>query len=169
MSKSKAEGEMLAAENKKMAEFKAKREAEAAKRGNSKQVIVMRTDLRNKNGEKIRTGKLCAQASHASMKVLLDLMAVEHTTAGIQIALDLPHDSALSDWLSGKFTKICVKGDSEAHIKELYEKAKTAGVPCSLILDAGLTEFQEPTYTCIAVGPGWSEDVDKITGGLSLL
>lgn len=38
MAKSKAEGEMLAAENRKMAEFKAAREA---KRGKSKQVKVM--------------------------------------------------------------------------------------------------------------------------------
>lgn len=129
----------------------------------------MRTDLRNQRGEKIRTGKLCAQASHASMKVLLDMMTLESKVKSVQMNLDLPHDSALSDWLTGKFTKICVKGQSEEHIKDLYEKAKAADIPCSLILDAGLTEFQEPTYTCIAVGPGWAEDVDKITGGLELL
>lgn len=166
MSKSKAEGEMLAAENRKMAEFKAKREAEAAKRGKSKQVIVMRTDLG------MRKGKMIAQGAHASMKVILDMMhdAGTYNNGDIKSReLNFAADSAIQDWLSGKFTKICVKGDSEAHIKELYEKAKAAGVPCSLILDAGLTEFQEPTYTCIAVGPGWSEDVDKITGGLSLL
>ena len=35
-----------------------------------KQVIVVRTDLRNTEGQKVRTGKLFAQVSHASMAFL---------------------------------------------------------------------------------------------------
>jgi PTH2 family peptidyl-tRNA hydrolase len=53
---------------------------------------------------------------------------------------------------------------------ELYTKAKQAGLICSLIVDAGLTEFGGvPTKTCCAIGPAWAEDVDKITGELKLL
>jgi len=166
MSTNKAEGEMLAAENRKMAEFKAEREAKEAKRGKSKQVIVMRTDLG------MRKGKMIAQGAHASMKVLLDLMydsELVYQSGKTDHVLELEPDTPLKDWLSGKFTKICVKGDSEAHIKDLYAKAQALRIPCSLILDAGLTEFEEPTYTCVAIGPAWSEDVDKITGGLNLL
>lgn len=37
---------------------------------NYKQVIVMRADLRNKQGQKIHTGKLIAQACHAAMAFL---------------------------------------------------------------------------------------------------
>jgi PTH2 family peptidyl-tRNA hydrolase len=118
-----------------------------AKRGKSKQVIVMRTDLG------MRKGKMIAQGAHASLKVMLDFEGT----------------AAMQDWLQGQFTKICVKGESEDHIKDLYKKAQALRIPCSLILDAGLTEFKEPTYTCIAIGPGWAEDIDKITGGLSLL
>lgn len=36
-----------------------------------KQVIVLRTDLRNAQGHKIRTGKLIAQGAHASLKAIL--------------------------------------------------------------------------------------------------
>lgn len=156
----KAEGEMLNHENQMMAKFKAEREAEReAKRGKSKQVIVVRTDLN------MRKGKMIAQGAHAAMKSVLD----SGVFAEGKFTLNLPNDQPISDWLAGKFTKITCKGESEAHIKDLYAKAQALRIPCSLILDAGLTEFQEPTYTCIAIGPAWSEDVDKITGGLSLL
>jgi PTH2 family peptidyl-tRNA hydrolase len=49
-------------------------------------------------------------------------------------------------------------------------RAKAAGVPCALIVDAGQTEFHGvPTKTCCAVGPAWIADVDAITGDLPLL
>lgn len=173
---------MLDHENKMMAKFKAEREAKLAEelflnpeksenpddlhvvnRGKSKQVIVMRTDLG------MRKGKMIAQGCHASLKAILDQMYTLQDNTGWALDFGDMQDQPLGDWLLGKFTKICVKGNSEDHIKELYEKAKMAGLPCSLIQDAGLTEFSEPTYTCIAIGPGWTDDVDKITGGLELL
>ena len=41
---------------------------------------------------------------------------------------------------------------------------------CSLIQDAGFTEFGGiPTYTACAVGPGKVDEVNKITGELKLL
>ncbi len=44
------------------------------------------------------------------------------------------------------------------------------GLVCSLIIDAGLTEFGGvPTRTCIAIGPNWSDEIDEITGHLKLL
>lgn len=126
----------------------------------AKQVIVMRKDLG------MRKGKMIAQGAHASMKVLLQ--------AG---ALDGPHERftlttwpALAAWLAGRFTKVCVSVDSEAALDAIVAKAREAGVPCALIVDAGQTEFHGvPTKTCCAVGPAWTEDVDAITGGLSLL
>lgn len=163
--KNKAEGEMLAHEAKMMAKFKEEREANP-NRGKSKQVIVMRTDLG------MRKGKMIAQGAHASMKAVLEQMTTMMQD-GIVVGTGFDYgdldNTALGDWLIDKFTKICVKGESEEHIKDLYAKAKALRIPCSLILDAGLTEFKEPTYTCIAIGPAWSDEVDKITGGLSLL
>lgn len=53
---------------------------------------------------------------------------------------------------------------------EAYQQAKDAGLIVSLIIDAGLTEFGGvPTNTCIAIGPSWEDDVNKITGHLKLL
>lgn len=126
----------------------------------SKQVIVMRKDLN------MRKGKMIAQGAHASMKAILDWSI--HEPSGISI--DLPSDSALENWVNGIFTKVCVSVDSEEELVSIYEKAKEAGLLCSMITDKGLTEFSGvPTKTCCAIGPDWSDDVDKITKHLKLL
>lgn len=139
----------------------------------SKQVIVMRKDLN------MRKGKMIAQGAHASLKVILDNMeSYENfqyiTSQGLRGEqnknLKLIPGSPLQDWINGLFTKVCVSVDSEQELLEIYNKAKEAGLLCSLITDAGLTEFNGiPTNTCCAIGPDWSEEIDKITGHLKLL
>jgi len=127
----------------------------------SKQVIVMRKDLN------MRKGKMVAQGAHASMKAILD-NPIERSDSGMLIGWE--HESALEDWLKGRFTKVCLSVDSEKEMLELYQKAKEKGLMCSLITDAGLTEFGGvPTRTCIAIGPNWSDEIDEITGHLKLL
>jgi PTH2 family peptidyl-tRNA hydrolase len=126
----------------------------------AKQVIVMRKDLG------MRKGKMIAQGAHASLKVLLD--AGELDPRGK--VYTIPLDPALSIWLEGRFTKVCVSVDSEAALEDIVARARAAGVPCALIVDAGHTEFHGvPTKTCCAVGPAWADAVDAITGALPLL
>jgi peptidyl-tRNA hydrolase, PTH2 family len=133
----------------------------------SKQVIVVRKDLKNSKGEKIRSGKMIAQGAHASMKALLDIS--DKSTNG-EIRILLEEHTALHDWINGRFTKICVSVNSEEELVAIYEQAKAKGLICSLITDAGLTEFNNvPTKTCAAIGPCWSDEVDEITGKLPLL
>jgi PTH2 family peptidyl-tRNA hydrolase len=113
-----------------------------------RQIIVMRNDLN------MRKGKMVAQGAHASLKVTLE---------------NLNHPNVKA-WLSDAFTKITLKVESEQELKDTYEAARTAGLPCSIILDAGRTEFAGvPTLTCCAIGPAKKEDLDKITGNLRLL
>jgi peptidyl-tRNA hydrolase, PTH2 family len=126
----------------------------------AKQVIVMRKDLG------MRKGKMIAQGAHASIKVLLDGGGMDAERA----QFTLRTWPALAAWLGGRFTKVCVSVDSEAALDEIVAKAQAAGVPVALIVDAGQTEFHGvPTKTCCAVGPAWTDEVDAITGGLSLL
>jgi PTH2 family peptidyl-tRNA hydrolase len=126
----------------------------------AKQVIVMRKDLG------MRKGKMIAQGAHASLKVLLDAGSADPARATFSIALD----PALSAWLGGRFTKICVSVDSEAALDAVVTRARAASVPCALIVDTGTTEFHGvPTKTCCAVGPAWTDEVDAITGELPLL
>lgn len=124
----------------------------------------------------MRKGKMIAQGAHASMKAVLD-----HFVAGYKFILqgsDAPRPEnpwdyvgpEVREWLNGRFTKICVSVNSEAELKEVYEKAKAAGIICSLIEDSGLTEFKGvPTLTCCAIGPDYPEKIDPITGELDLL
>jgi PTH2 family peptidyl-tRNA hydrolase len=124
----------------------------------AKQVIVMRKDLG------MRKGKMIAQGAHASLRVLLDRGEAEGDRYVIAMT------DAMKAWMTGRFTKVCVSVDSEAALDAVVARARAAGVPCALIVDAGQTEFHGvPTKTCCAVGPAWVADVDAITGDLPLL
>ena len=129
-----------------------------------KQVIVLRKDLN------MRKGKMVAQGAHASMKALLDIALTLEMSIVEDHLLCIPLRPDISEWLEDKFTKIAVSVNSEEELVEIYNQAKEAGLLCSLITDAGLTEFNGvPTKTAVAVGPGLAEEIDKITGGLKLL
>ena len=123
-----------------------------------KQTIVLRKDLN------MRKGKMVAQGAHASMRAIL---ALGHQEAGNFV---IPLDERLEPWLLGRFKKICVSVNSAAELLAIHEKAAASGLVCSLILDAGLTEFGGvPTHTAVAVGPDLAGNVDLITGMLPLL
>ncbi|KKN36847.1 hypothetical protein LCGC14_0769370, partial [marine sediment metagenome] len=103
-----------------------------------KQVIVIRKDL------KMRRGKEIAQGCHACMKATLENM-------------DHPD---VKEWLNGIFKKVVVRVDSEEELLTIYQKALNANLVCSLIQDAGRTEFHGvPTYTTVAVGPADDERI----------
>jgi PTH2 family peptidyl-tRNA hydrolase len=126
--------------------------------GTAKQVIVMRKDLN------MRKGKMIAQGAHASLKVLLDRGRIDGDK--VEIAMT----PAMAAWVGGRFTKVCVSVDSEAELDAIYQCAIDAGIPSAMITDAGATEFHGvPTRTCCAIGPAWADDVDAITGKLTLL
>ena len=119
------------------------------------------------DGKKVtpRKGKYIAQGAHASLAAILDLgMFVED-----EMVIYFENKGALRDWIKGQFTKICVSVETEEELLEVYNKAKAKGLICSLITDAGHTEFNgQPTITCCAIGPAWSDELDEITGGLQL-
>lgn len=143
-----------------------------------KQVIVMRNDLN------MRKGKMIAQGAHASLGVILGLMTDHdewsefvgkntkpYKSSGTAYkVLNYNKESNLGKWLEGRFTKICLKCESEEELLELYRLAEANDLPCKLIVDAGLTEFNGvPTKTCIAIGPANPDKIDAITGHLKLL
>lgn len=137
---------------------------------NTKQVIIVRTDLRNSSGQKVRSGKLMAQVSHASMGALLKCFRKYKTNDDTTVyTCEFGKNSVLHEWLEGKFTKICVAVDSEEELLNIYDSIPDE-IPSVLITDCGLTEFNGiPTNTCVGIGPYVSEEIDKITGHLKLL
>lgn len=115
--------------------------------GQLKQIIVLRTDLR------MRRGKETAQGAHASMAVCL----AHRWNPFVRI------------WLGSAFAKIVCGIDGEDALLALHAEAKRRGLPCSLIQDAGRTEFHGiPTYTSVAIGPGNPSDIAELTAHLKL-
>lgn len=119
------------------------------------------------DGKKVtpRKGKYIAQGAHAALKAVLDLgVFVED-----EVVVYFEGHDALRDWIKGQFTKICTYVETEEELLDVYNKAKEKGLICSLITDAGHTEFNGvPTITCCAIGPAWSDELEEITGHLQL-
>jgi PTH2 family peptidyl-tRNA hydrolase len=112
-----------------------------------KQVLVLRKDLN------MRKGKMVAQGAHAAIG-----------------ALAKAKDADIKTWEQDGCTKICVSVPDENSLLKLKLDAWVAGLPVYLVQDAGRTEFNGvPTYTALGIGPGLAEEIDKLTGTLSLL
>lgn len=128
-----------------------------------KQVLVIRKDL------KCRKGKMIAQGAHASLNVFFQRMT-HAQSSGADVYSFINFSEAVNVWLRSGKKKITVSVDSEDELIEIYEKARKAGILCSIVVDHGLTEFKGvPTKTAVAVGPDLSELIDPITGHLKLL
>ncbi|ERL11421.1 aminoacyl-tRNA hydrolase [Olegusella massiliensis] len=141
----------------------------------SKQLIVMRRDL------KMRKGKIAAQAGHACVEAVLMALARENRLQDVYLNVDetetpcwadlddAGEPSALTDWFRFGVAKVCVYVDSEEELLEIAHQGREQGFLVSLIRDAGLTEFHgEATYTCLAFEPLRASDIDPITGALPL-
>lgn len=109
-----------------------------------KQVLLLRTDI------DMSRGKAVAQGSHASV------LATRRTD-----------EADVETWLEENAgTKITLAVESE---DELEERIKAADhLPTSIISDLGRTELDPNTKTAGAIGPASEDEIDKITGDLSL-
>ena len=153
---------------------------------NIKQVLVLRLKYPDGKGgfTKLRTGKLCSQASHGSMKVFFDRSNLRSSNKFIKIVGGLVNwvvslvtgqkqvvmitflTPEMAEWVSGTFAKVVLAVDTEEELLELYKQAQDAGLPCALIEDVGNTEFHGVvTRTVLSCGPAASEDLDKIFRG----
>lgn len=105
-----------------------------------KQYIVIRKDLRNRKGEKVRTGKLIGQASHG----ILNIFAREVREKGFC--------SDIEEYLCGDYKKIVLGISSEEELVALYDLLVKDGVVVEMVEDLGLTEFNGKTKTCFVTG-----------------
>jgi PTH2 family peptidyl-tRNA hydrolase len=112
-----------------------------------KQAIIVRSDL------KMGKGKLAAQAAHASLQ-------------GYKLAL-AKNKRLVEQWEAEGQKKIVLKVASESELLALKERAR--GLPCALIRDAGFTQIEPGTVTCLVIGPAEDEKVDAVTKNLKLL
>jgi PTH2 family peptidyl-tRNA hydrolase len=111
-----------------------------------KQCLIIRNDV------KMSCGKRCAQAAHASIG-----------------AYNNADKSLQKVWISEGQKKVVLKANDERTLHELKVIAEQNGISSSLIQDAGMTEIPPGTITALGLGPAKTEDLDKITGTLTLL
>jgi len=111
-----------------------------------KQAIVVRKDL------KLGMGKTAAQVAHASVGAM--------KKAGRRAA---------DEWESEGAKKVVLKVDGLSSLMELKRKAAAKKLPVFVVADAGLTQVESGTVTCICIGPAEEERVDEVTKGLKLL
>lgn len=111
-----------------------------------KQAIVIRSDL------KMSRGKAAAQAAHGSLE------AYKHAS-----------DDIRKQWESEGYKKIVLKASSEKELIEIFNAAKKAKLPAALIRDAGHTQLEPGTATCVGIGPSEDEKIDSVAGKLRLL
>lgn len=132
---------------------------ELAEADGIKQVIVIRKDL------KMRRGKECAQAAHASIAFLTRRLSWPGGGREARGVFSPPEFT----WLTTRFRKVTLQVDSEEELLSVYQRAEASGLVVHLITDAGLTEFGgEPTRTCLAIGPDYDSKIDAVTGDLRL-
>mgnify|MGYP001586565758 FL=1 len=122
-----------------------------------KQVIVVRKDLN------MSSGKIAAQVAHAVLNSFIDADSIVAKEQSISLT------KSDIEWLSSGATKIVVACMSEDELFAIFRAANAAGLHTALVLDQGRTELKRVTYTCCAIGPAPSAEVNKITEHLRLL
>ena len=123
----------------------------------TKQIIVIRRDL------KCRRGKEISQGCHAS-----GAFVFRKLQRGQKVSLDSLSDAEQA-WIVNGYAKVTCQIENETQLLELYQKALAAGLEAHLITDSGKTEFGGiATNTALAIGPDWSDKMDPVTGDLKL-
>ena len=111
-----------------------------------KQVIVVRKDL------KLDKGKLAVQVAHASLD------SYKKSSPALR-----------DEWEKEGSKKVVLEANSLKELLDLQKKARTLGLPCSLIRDAGRTQLRPGTITCLGIGPAEEGSIDRVTGRLKIL
>lgn len=96
-------------------------------------------------------GKLAAQVAHASVGAIL-VTSREHL---------------VNEWRKQGMPKIVLKCANEEELNQLEDAAAITHITFR-VCDAGHTELPPGTVTALAIGPANAEEIDKITGKLSL-
>ena len=119
-----------------------------------KQVIVFRKDI------KLSKGQMVAQGAHASIAFLTNLVKAYPNDI-------IPFYKCEEQWINGTFYKVCLAVNSEKELLDIGAEAVNRGLKVHYIQENDL--FDEPTFTCLAIGPNYSSIIDPVTKHLKLL
>jgi len=117
---------------------------------NHKMVFVVRCDL------KMGKGKIAAQCCHAAIMCYQKALVMDMKNLDI--------------WEATGQAKICLKADGDEKVlKELQQKARDLNIVTAIVRDGGHTQVAPGTMTVLGIGPAPVEEINKVTGHLSLL
>ncbi|MBI4448654.1 peptidyl-tRNA hydrolase [Candidatus Woesearchaeota archaeon] len=111
-----------------------------------KQVIIVRMDLG------MSKGKVAAQVSHASVEAVLR-----------------SHKDDITKWRDQGMKKVVLKVADLKDLINYKNRCEDAGLVTAMITDAGRTEVDPGTVTCLGVGADVVEKIDSVTGKLKML
>jgi len=107
-------------------------------------IVVLRADL-----PEMTRGKGEVQFGHAIATCLVQAMAQDPALVG--------------RYMAESQVKLAMEVDSLEALLKIKEKAQKRGVNHALITDAAHTCFNEPTITCIGLGPMTKTDGNALT------
>jgi peptidyl-tRNA hydrolase len=73
------------------------------------------------------------------------------------------------EWIDGDYAKVVVKCQNLNELLKIRDIASRQQIPLALITDNGSTVFTEPTITCLAVGPYYSNVLDEFLSEFKLM
>ncbi len=114
-----------------------------------KLAVVIRDDLR------LSRGKMAVQVAHAAVACAFRSRR--------------SHKRWFKAWMDEGQRKVVLRVENLDRLRELEDEATSLGLTAKLVTDAGLTEVPPGTTTCLGIGPGPEELVDKVTGQLRLV
>ena len=107
-----------------------------------KVVVLVRTDL------DMGKGKMAAQVGHASVELALRAQKMDRKAGQKKVVL-----------------KVANKDEMIRYMNE----ARSSGLYTCMITDAGRTQIEPGSQTCVGIGPAPESEIDKVTGGLKML
>lgn len=119
----------------------------------------MRKDLQ------LSKGQMVAQGAHASVAFLTNKMKANLSNPEALWWVNL--SQAEKEWVYGTFFKVCLAVNSEKELLDIGHQAVTIGLNVKYIQEND--QFKESTFTCLAIGPDYSSQIDPVTKHLKLL
>lgn len=114
-----------------------------------KLVVLVRNDV------KMGKGKIAAQVGHAAVECAL------HAEKKDKKAFDA--------WMACGQKKVVLKVDNREEMVRYMSEARSKGLFCAMITDAGRTQIEPGTDTCVGIGPATCSELDAVTGDLKML
>ena len=117
--------------------------------GEYKLVVLVRNDL------KMGKGKIAAQVGHAAVECAIFSMMKDRRS--------------FDAWYKCGQPKIVLKVDSFEELDKYRMMASSNKIHIAVITDAGRTQVDPGTVTCMGLGPAPASELDRITGELKML